>query len=745
MPDIFVPGVKSRFETDKIVEGLMQVERLPKDRLVQANETLALQKSNWQNLGRRISQVRDDARLLFSYQNPFNDKTAASGNDQTLSAVATRSAGAENHEFVVKQVASADRFLSKPLDANFAVPAGNYQFSTGQNQVSFKFSGGSLQEFADTVNRRGQDKVKASVMSIQQGKKSLLIESRETGADNHLTFSDDALKLALQTGIVGEGAREPKITHIKAVASRADGASPVYESVSGDGMRVPPMSNINVSLLDGINPSPTTILRFETALNPVDSMLPPAGAAAPAPAVPPPPSEEGAALRTNAEIASGVYPPQPPIPLNAQTGGTMVDGKYVIQTQRTSADDGAQEPQTAQTVQESPQEAPQENPLAQNEPSQQESPPSQAAQSQPQSTQAARYDNLAILSLELSDGTKVALPPIKNSVDFSSNQYQLFPLAEGQTVSAISIDNDNTHRAVSIRNIQIFDPVSSGGAKPLNPVSSAADAIIMMDGIEIQRPGNLIDDLIPGVTLNAHTVSDRPVSLNVETDTEAVKDAVISFVGNYNRLMAELNVLTRSDEAVIRELSYLSPDEQDDLRKRLGAFSGDSDLTRFKGRLQQIMSAPYLDETGENRLLSSFGITTDARRSGNYDPSKMRGYLEIDEAVLDESLKTKIDEMQRLFGRDSDGDMIVDTGLAYELDRTVRPYVEMGGIIAIRSASIDSRIGTNDRQIETLDRQLSAKEQTLKTQYGQLEGAYTRMERMSNSLNNFSQQSNNNR
>jgi flagellar hook-associated protein 2 len=704
MPDISVPGIKSRFDTEKIVDGLMQIERLPKERIERTNETLVTQKTNWQNLGRRLTQLREDARLLYSYQNPFSDKSAVSGDEAVLGAAVSREADSQKHEFVVKQTAGADRFLSKPVDSGFKVPAGNYAFSTGLRDITFKFSGGSLQEFVDVLNRRGQGSIKAGLFAVQKGQKSLLIESLETGAGNRLTFSGDALDLALQTGILGQGQAsipaEPKITNIKAVAAR--GSSAVNEAVSGDGMQSPPMSNINISLGD-VTPSRTLILRFETALSD---------------------SASGYVSATPA-TSGNIYPSQPAIPSGAEDGdAVLVDGKYVIQRQL--AGGSASESDTGADA----------TPDG-----------TKAADSIPATnTQAARVDNLAVFSLEFSDGTSVALPPIKDSTGFSQNQYQLYPLADGKTITGININNDNTHRSVSIRNIQLFDPTpqpqgtQGGNVYPLNPISTARDAIIVMDGIEIQRPSNTIDDLVPGVTLNARAVSETPVSIGIETDTEAVKDAVITLIGNYNRLMAELNVLTRKDESVIRELTYLTPEEREEMLGKLGVFSTDSDLLRFRGKLQQIMTSPYTDALGQEHLLSTFGITTDARRGGGYDPTKMRGYMEINEAAFDEALKTGMDTLRQIFGRDSDGDLIIDSGLAYALNQAVQPYVELGGIVATRTSSIDSRMAANDRRIETLDRQLNAKEQTLKVQYGELEGAYSRMERMSDSLEQFSRQ-----
>jgi flagellar hook-associated protein 2 len=751
MPDISIPGINSRFDTEKIIEGLMQVERLPRERIEKTNETLAAQKTNWRDLGRRMALLQENARLLYSYQNPFNDKSAASSSEAVLGATVSREASADQHEFVVKQTAAADRFLSKPLANDFRVPEGDYAFSMGAASVSIKFKGGSLQEFVDAVNRGGQGSIKAGTVAVRQGQKTLVLESLATGAENRLSFSGDALRLAIETGIVGQvqTAAAPKTVNIKAVAAR--GGDAVTEAVAGDGLTAPPMSNVSI-LMGDAKPTRTMILRFETAVTQAGPSVPApqTAAAAPAPPAPadaPQAAAEEAGATTPVEADQYGFPPQPAIPAAPPADGSVVvDGKYVVQRQRPvgipadggSADAAAPNPAATTAVQstDTQQNAAQ--------------PPAEPAAPTITAPQPTRVDNLAVLSLEFSDGTTAVLPPINDRQGFSSNQYQLYQIAEGKTVTAINIDNDNTHRAVSIRNIQLFDPsppadASDGDLKPLNPVSTARDAVVLIDGIEVTRPSNTIDDLVPGLTLNVRQPSDTPVSLDVETDTEAVKDAVITFVGNYNRLMAELNVLTRNDESVLRELTYLSSNEQEELRGRLGVFSADSDLTRLRGRLQQIMTSPYTDADGRELLLSSFGITTDARRGGGYDPSKMRGYMEIDEAVFDEAIKTRMGDLRQIFGRDSDGDMIIDTGLAYTMNQTLQPYAGLGGVIAAKTSGIDSRIDSNNRRIETIDRQLAAKEQTLRIQYGELEGAYSRMERMSNSLEQFGRQTNNNR
>jgi flagellar hook-associated protein 2 len=147
-------------------------------------------------------------------------------------------------------------------------------------------------------------------------------------------------------------------------------------------------------------------------------------------------------------------------------------------------------------------------------------------------------------------------------------------------------------------------------------------------------------------------------------------------------------------------------------------------------------------------MLSQIGIGSDVRGAGSstgYDASRMRGYLEIDEKILDAALTAQLPAIQQLFGSDTDGDLIIDSGLAHALETISKPYVEMGGIISLKTGTIDSRINQEQRRIEALDRQLTNKERTLKTQYGQMEDAYNRMERMSTSLDQFSQRANNNK
>ena len=669
MSDVYIPGVRSRFNSDQIIEDLMKLERVPRERTERNIESLQTQKGYWQEVGRRITAVRDSARFLYSFQNPFNDRIAISADESVISASATRQAEEQSYRFSVKQTAQADRFLSSPLEERMRIDAGTYTFTVGDERIPVNFRGGTLRDFADVINRRGRDKISASLIAIQSGTRSLLIESKVTGAANRLGFHDDASSLAIKIGMMEQG-NDTRRDVMLAENTVRKGQAPQNISINDGVLQVGALSSASVPLGLSLSADSPVILRLETS------------------------------TRVDGSAAANI--PQPPPGPSIPSGGSVTYGGVTIEN----------EPSIA--------------PL-----------PEWKAPAVPQ-----RRDDMAVLSLVFADGSSAKLPAITDSGAPVARQYSIGNIAQGRTISSLSIENSNTHRDVSVGKIEVFDPTAtSGGLRPMNAVSSARDAVIMMEGIEITRPTNNIDDIIPGLTLNVKGISDRPIELRVSGDTERVKESIISFVGNYNRLMAEINVLTRADDRIVDELSYLSADEASEMRKRLGAFSGDTTLNSFKSNLQRVVSAPYPTALErELALLAQIGISTNANRGGGYDPSRLRGYLEIDEKTLDAALENRIPAIRELFASDTTGDLLMDTGIAVNVDTLVKPFVDTGGIISLKTNTIDSRIRQDEGRVATMERQLAAKEQELRIQYARMESAYARMEQMSSSLDNFSQQ-----
>ena len=242
-------------------------------------------------------------------------------------------------------------------------------------------------------------------------------------------------------------------------------------------------------------------------------------------------------------------------------------------------------------------------------------------------------------------------------------------------------------------------------------------------------------------------VIEKTATIAVKADVEASKDALISFVGEYNQTVAKINILSQTKSDIIDELTYLTDEEKEKQHELLGMFQTDFSLTNIKSNMQSIISTGYkFSDDAEITMLSQIGISTNASgASGGYSQSKLRGYLEIDEKKLDSSLENHLDDIKNIFGFDTDGDLIIDSGIAFKLDKQISAYTQTGGILAMKTANLDSKIKSSETRITRLEEQMEDKEAELRYKYGQMEGTLNSLESQQNSLNNFVKQNSNNK
>ena len=129
---------------------------------------------------------------------------------------------------------------------------------------------------------------------------------------------------------------------------------------------------------------------------------------------------------------------------------------------------------------------------------------------------------------------------------FTSNETTIdIPLDEYEGIQAIILRNRNTGHEFSLSSIEAMNPSQNLGFIPQHPITVADDAIIKYEGITIKRPTNEIDDVIPEITLNIHDKTEKTATISIKPDVESAKDALITFVGNYNQAISELNILSQ--------------------------------------------------------------------------------------------------------------------------------------------------------------------------------------------------------
>ena len=344
------------------------------------------------------------------------------------------------------------------------------------------------------------------------------------------------------------------------------------------------------------------------------------------------------------------------------------------------------------------------------------------------------FSDDSVLYIKKSDGTILPLESIPQ--DNESKEYTI-KLSEYEGATSILVDNKNTGKQIQIEGVAAYNISANLGYEPLHPVSVAQNAKFRYEGIPMNRPTNEIDDVVPHVKLELHSPTDRTADISIKNDTESAKDALITFVGNYNQLMAELNIVTQNKPEIVDELEYFTEDESEKAKERLGVFQSEFTLKSSKSSLQQIITNSYMpEENATIKTLAQIGIASKTGTTTGTSAAQMRGYMEIDEKKLDEALENNMAEIKNLFGYDTNDDKIIDAGIAYKMDQTLLAYVQTGGILAMKNTAIERDISTAETKIERLEVQVANKEAELKRKYGNMESTLNNLEAQSNSINN---------
>ena len=649
-----IPGIGAG-KYDNLIETLMKKERAPRDSAAEDLKKYERQNTIWRKINQVSGEIREKTRDLYSFNNPFVEKTVTSSNERAVTATASRDAREQTFKISIDRIAQADSFLSNEIAKDFQVSKGVYTFSVGEKKFSVNWQGGKYRNFIDAVNKKGKDVLRISEIKTSPGAVSLLFESQLTGETNKLEFSDDALSFALENGLIKKNDR------------------PAVDAEKTEAV-IPAQTTERIAFSKPVRGSQQYVLEYTVSLQ--NNSAPPER-----------PSSE------DPSVANGD-------PVYEQVGSASYKGVTVTNA-----------PSDAGIVPE---------------------------MFGVHSETGVPVEDYNVLSLVSPRGTLIPLSPL---ADTAEAQTFSIPLSEYGDITGITVHNNNTDKSVSIEQIKVYDPKATGEYIPVNPVSQAQDASLTFEGIPVKRSTNKIDDLIPGVTLQLEDKTDKPENISIKPDSQPAKDAIIEFVAKYNRLLAEINIVTSNQQAVIDEIEYFTDDERKTAEENLGALFGDTTLSSLKNNLRQIVANVYRKNADTSiRTLSQIGISTKSDTSSGLNEARLRGYLEIDEKKLDEALQNSMEDVRYLFGYDTDNDVLIDDGVAYQVFKQIDPYVQRGGIFSTRTNGLAAQIKTSKEKIARYDKALEKKEQELRQKYGDMDGTLRSLQKQSDMINNFSRQ-----
>lgn len=295
----------------------------------------------------------------------------------------------------------------------------------------------------------------------------------------------------------------------------------------------------------------------------------------------------------------------------------------------------------------------------------------------------------------------------------------------------------------------------SGGFKITYPANSSTTnivngtdcrATITKDGKTYEVVGNKTNNItLDGVTFKFNNVTKEDAQITGKADVTKVKENIVKFVNDYNKLMEKLNTLITEK----RDKSYMpltdaqrkemSESEIELWEKKVkeGQLSRDSDLTRIRNAMKSTMSSLV---GGTSSSLKSIGITPVADYNGTKN-----GTFTIDEDKLTSALENNMEDVMKLFvstGTDKDES---DKGLLQKLKSVFDTetqtnkgsLIKKAGIVGSSTASnntLSKQITKYEEKISRMQTIFSSKQQALYTKYSRLETLMNNLNSQSNYL-----------
>ena len=293
----------------------------------------------------------------------------------------------------------------------------------------------------------------------------------------------------------------------------------------------------------------------------------------------------------------------------------------------------------------------------------------------------------------------------------------------------------------------------SGGFKIIYPSDSSATQIvsgtdckatITKDGKTYEVVGNKTNNItLDGVTFKFNNVTTEDAQITGKTDFKTIKENIVKFVNDYNKLMEKLNTLITEK----RDKNYmpLTDDQKKEMtdkqielweaKVKEGQLSRDSDLTRIRNAMKSAMSSVSVSGLS----LEKIGITPSKDYSGNKN-----GTYTVDENKLLSALEKNTSEVMELFINKSENNNGILNQLKNTLDKETQGISSsllkkagMEGTATASNNALSKKIATYETKIVRLEKLFSKKQQNLYSKYASLETVMNKLNSQMNYLSSM--------
>jgi flagellar hook-associated protein 2 len=227
---------------------------------------------------------------------------------------------------------------------------------------------------------------------------------------------------------------------------------------------------------------------------------------------------------------------------------------------------------------------------------------------------------------------------------------------------------------------------------------------------------NQITNVVQGVTIDIHGVSNAPVTLTVARNADDLVKQINSFADTFNQLVDQMDGLTSYDS---------------DTRQR-GLLLGDSTMQEVQTAVYNALQSA-LPEAGRFRTLGDVGITLVDGAKVSFDEDKFRQAFATD--------STAVTRLFSLSTKDGTG-KLVQSGLASKIESALNKLTDpVDGVLTRENKTLDLQTQQFKDRMEQLDALLDAKRTRLEYQFAHLESVLAGLQSQQNALSSLTSMS----
>lgn len=218
---------------------------------------------------------------------------------------------------------------------------------------------------------------------------------------------------------------------------------------------------------------------------------------------------------------------------------------------------------------------------------------------------------------------------------------------------------------------------------PANQVQTAQNAVLSVNGLEVERATNSVSDVVDGVTFNLATVTTGAARIDLMRDTSGITSKIETLVEAYKIFEENLKILG---------------DRTSEVEEFGGVLAGDSLLQNIRAQVRGLLTATSTTPGTTVKAPRDVGLTFDRN-----------GVLQFDKDKLATQLQSNFDEVAQMFSANTNNKSVFSVapgGVAGDAFIKLDKLMRTNGLIAQQSNNASQQVDRFKADLEKLEDQM---------------------------------------